>query len=142
MPLHLTIWACLLAAFSPKRFLSFQKDKATIFDIAVATNDNSAFVVHQAFKSSFILVFLSGAFGVFSGIAGGYIFGSASPKCISILQGTGTCILLWGTLFVRGHEITTNKGQSFIEKVNQLIYRTLYCIGTVVLVSSVFLPTA
>ena len=88
------------------------------------------------------MVFLSGAFGVFIGISGGYIFGSASPKCISILQGTGTCILLWGTLFVRGYEITTNKGQSFIEKVNQLIYRTLYCIGTVVLVSSVFLPTA
>jgi hypothetical protein len=141
MPLHLVIWACLLAAFSPKRFLSFQKEKATLFGITAASNDNSAFVVSRAFKLSLMLAFLSGVFGFLSGRIAGLIFGTASPLCISILQGAGACILLWGTLFVRSSEIETYKGQTLVEKVNQLLYRTIYCVGTAILVSSVFLPT-
>ena len=41
-----------------------------------------------------------------------------------------------GTLFVRGWEIQTWTGDSLIEHVNQRIYRSLYCIGTCVIVFS------
>jgi len=141
MPLHLAIWACLLAIFSPKHFLLFQENQAKSLGIPAASNNDSALVICRAFWLSLVLVILSGAFGGFGGLVAGKVFGVASPSLISTLQVTGACILLWGTLFVRGWEIQTYKGHTLIERVNQWLYRALYCTGTAVLVASLIWPT-
>ncbi|PPC93176.1 MAG: hypothetical protein CTY33_09230 [Methylotenera sp.] len=142
MPLHLAIWACLLAIFSPKHFLSFQERQTKLLGITAASDNCSALVIRRAFWLSLLLVILSGIFGGASGLLAGQVFGPASPRLISTLQVIGACILLWGTLFVRGWEIQTYKGHTLIEMVNQWLYRTLYCIGTAVLVASLIWPTS
>lgn len=58
---------------------------------------------------------------------------------VNVLQVMGTSLLLWGTLFVRGWEIQTYSGVSFTERVNQWLYRFLYCIGTAALLCSLAL---
>ena len=50
---------------------------------------------------------------------------------------TGAGLLLWGTLFVRGYDIQTYGGVTLTERVNQWVYRTMYCAGTALLVCSV-----
>lgn len=141
MPLHLATWACLLAIFSPKHFLSFQERQTKLLCITAASDNGSAFVIRRAFWLSLVLVILSGTFGGFSGLVAGQLFGPASLRLIGTLQVIGACILLWGTLFVRGWEIQTYKGHTLIEKVNQWLYRALYCTGTAVLVASLIWPT-
>ncbi len=89
---------------------------------------------------SLILVLVSGVIGAVAGQICGRIFGAASPRCIVLLQVVGASMLLWGTLFVRGWEIQTYKGKTLVERVNQWIYRALYCAGTVILVSSLTWP--
>ena len=56
------------------------------------------------------------------------IFGCATSNSVTALAVIGACLLLWGTLFVRGWEIQTYKGRSLTERVNQWLYRALYCI--------------
>lgn len=142
MPLHLAIWACLLAIFSPKHFLSFQDRQTKLLGITAASDNSSVLVIRRAFWLSLVLVILSSIVGGASGLVAGQIFGPASLRVVSTMQVIGACVLLWGTLFVRGWEIQTYKGRTLIEKVNQWLYRTLYCIGTAVLVASLFWPTA
>ncbi len=142
MPPHLAIWACLLAIFSTKHFLIFQEGHAKMFGIPAASDNASVSVIRRAFWLSLVLVLLSGAIGGFAGFVAGQVFGVASSHLISSLQVIGACILLWGTLFVRGWEIETYVGHTLIERVNQWLYRTLYCIGTAVLVASLIWPTA
>jgi hypothetical protein len=60
----------------------------------------------------------------------------AAAKHITWLQIAGTCLLLWGTLFVRGWDIQSFGGVTLSERVNQWLYRSLYCTGTAALVSS------
>jgi hypothetical protein len=55
---------------------------------------------------------------------------------VGVLQVVGAAILLWATLFVRGWDIQTMGGVSLTERVNQWIYRLLYCLGTTVIVVS------
>ncbi|MHA7968424.1 hypothetical protein [Rhizobium sp. CAU 1783] len=42
----------------------------------------------------------------------------------------GTGILLWATLALQGWSIQSFKGETLTERVNQWIFRTLYCFGT------------
>jgi hypothetical protein len=65
----------------------------------------------------------------------------STPQTVVWLQIVGAGLLLWGTLFVRGWEIQTYSGVVFTERVNQWLYRFLYCTGTSVIVYSLaFLP--
>lgn len=43
-------------------------------------------------------------------------------------------------LFIRGWEIQTHAGVTFTERVNQWIYRFLYCAGTTAIVCSLAWP--
>lgn len=142
MPLHQAIWACLLAIFSPKHFLLFQEGQSKAQGIPAASDNSSVFVIRRAFWLSLVMVISSGALGGFVGLVAGRVLGIASPYLIGTLQVIGACLLLWGTLFVRGWEIQTYKGHTLIERVNQWIYRTLYCVGTAVLVASLIWPAA
>lgn len=78
--------------------------------------------------------------GLSLGLGIGNSLGCSTPKLIAWLQIAGTCLLLWGTLFVRGWNIQTYGGVTLTERVNQWLYRTLYCVGTAVLVSSLAWP--
>ena len=135
--------ACLvwLLLTKPKRFLELQADDSKVLSaVANPEKEEGALVVRRAFFKSFLLVLTSGAVGYVAGIAFGVAAGCASSNLISWLQIAGASLLLWGTLFIRGWEIQTYGGVTFTERVNQWIYRTLYCAGTAVLVCSLAWP--
>jgi uncharacterized membrane protein len=137
MPIHIAVWACLLAIFSPKKFISFQRHHATKLDISIATEDERNIrIINKAFWLSLIIVATSAMIGGIVGLIAGQLFGLASSQVIAVLQVAGACVLLWGTLYVRGWEIETYDKNTFTERINQIIYRTLYCIGTGLLVAS------
>jgi drug/metabolite transporter (DMT)-like permease len=108
--------------------------------IPAAADNNSVNVVSRAFWMSLVLVLVSALIGAAAGMVCGRVLGAASPRAISWLQIVGASMLLWGTLFVRGWEIQTYKGQTLVERVNRWIYRALYCVGTAMLVSSLTWP--
>jgi hypothetical protein len=141
-PFHLAVWACILVIFSPRRFLTLQDQTTKGMGIPAATNDESATVVCRAFWMSLILVTFSALIGAVAGIVFGEVFGAAAHRSISWLQIVGTSLLLWGTIFVRGWEIQTSCGYTLVEMVNRWLYRTLYCVGTAILVCSLTWPQA
>ena len=102
--------------------------------------DSGARLVRNAFLASFGLVVLSGAFGYLAGTAMGALSRCATSTTVAWLQIGGACILLWGTLFIRGWEIQTYDGGSIVERVNQWLYRGLYCVGTALVVYSLAFP--
>jgi uncharacterized membrane protein len=141
MPIHIAVWACLLAIFSPKKFISFQRHHAKKLNILVATEDeNNIHIINKAFWKSLVIVVTSAAIGGIAGLIAGQLFGLASSRLIAVLQVAGACVLLWGTLYVRGWEIATFKKDSFTERINQFLYHTLYCVGTSLLVASLTWP--
>jgi hypothetical protein len=136
MPVHLAVWSCLLAIFSPRRFLEFQERTTKKLGVPAASENNSVFIVSHAFWFALVLVLVSGAVGAVAGLVCGLTLGVASARVITWLQLAGALLLLWGTLFVRGWQIQTYRGQTLIERVNQWIYRAFYCLGTATLVAS------
>jgi hypothetical protein len=132
IPIHLAFWACILAIFAPGQFLGFQKRK----NLLTHAQDTTVRIVFRAFWISLILVFLSGMIGLAAGIALKSLLGTASGHLLQAVQILGTLLLLWGTLFLRGWDIQSWKGETLIERVNQWIFRFLYCAGTAILVGS------
>jgi hypothetical protein len=129
---------CLLLLLAPKRLIEAQESDAKARNNYTehVEREHSAYIVRRAFLYSLLLVMLSGAIGYGSGLALGSWRGCATTKFLVWLQIAGACLLLWGTLFVRGWEIETYCGVTFTERVNQWLYRFLYCVGTAVLVCS------
>jgi len=132
----------LLLLFAPKRFIEIENQ-----DLAARKNYTegsskpaSAEIVRSAFFRSFVLVIVSAAVGFAGGKVVHAIGRCATPETVAWSQIAGAALLLWGTLFVRGWEIQTYSGVRLTERVNQWLYRFLYCIGTAVLVYSVSFP--
>jgi hypothetical protein len=140
MQLLLKVWACILVIVSARRFLAFQRVQAAALGMNPASDDDSAHIVHRAFWLSLLLVVVSALAGAIIGATAGDILGPATVRHIAILQVCGALLLLWGTLFVRGWQIQTYEGKTVIERINQWIYRALYCVGTAVLVASLVWP--
>jgi hypothetical protein len=140
-PFHLAVWACALVLFRPARFRAFEAENTEPLGIPAASNRDSVFLVRRAFWTSLLLVIGSGIVGALAGLVAGYAIGAVSARAIAWMQVIGACLLLWGTLFVRGWELQTYKGLTLVERVNQWLYRGLYCAGTAVLVASVALPS-
>ena len=133
---------CLLLLVRPNRFIEIeQQDIATRFGyIGEATRTHSALAVRGAFFKSLALVLASSAAGYAAGF-GMYAVGRcATTGTITWAQIVGASLLLWGTLFVRGWEIQSYTGVLFTERVNQWLYRGLYCSGTAVVVYSLAFP--
>lgn len=135
------IWLSLLLLFAPARFAKAeQEDNAARNNFSSApSREHSSLKVRRAFFASFLLVVVSAAVGYLLGMALG-TFVCATTKAIGWLQIAGACVLLWGTLFVRGWEIQTYSGVVLTERVNQWLYRFLYCAGTAALVCSLAWP--
>jgi len=136
------VYLCILAVFSPKRFgKENEKDMEILApSFEGAQPEPSANVVFRAFWFSLLLVLLSTGAGYLLAQACLETYGCASSQFTTVLAGIGAAILLWGTLFVRGWQIQTFKGVSLVERVNQWLYRCLYCVGTAVVVCSVSWP--
>lgn len=133
-------YLCLVLLFAPKHFLSLQeKDNELLKVQSKGQREPGAFVVRGAFFKAALLVAISGAVGYAAGLAMA-AFTCAAPKCVMWLQIIGACLLLWGTLFVRGWEVQTYGGLTLTERVNHWIYRGLYCLGTAVVVFSIAWP--
>lgn len=133
---------CVLLLFTPRRFIDVQnKDAKARNDHSTSVErEHGAYIVRRAFIYSLLLVLLSGGIGFGMGLALGTMIGCPAPKLVSWLQIAGAGLLLWGTLFVRGWEIETFCGVTFTERVNQWLYRALYCGGTAVVVCSLSWP--
>jgi len=95
-----------------------------------------AFRVRQAFWASLGLVLSSMAVGFLIGKAVTAASGAVSSAIVTSLQIIGATLLLWGTLFVRGWDIQSFGGVTLTERVNRWIYRSLYWLGTSVIVAS------
>lgn len=125
-----------LLLLRPSCFLELQaEDNAVLNEVKNPTRVEAALVVRRALFASLLLVIASAAAGYVLGALGARV-ACARPETVAWLQIVGTSLLLWGTLFIRGWEIQTHGGITLTERVNQWIYRGLYCVGTAVLVSS------
>ena len=136
------VWLCLLLLLAPSRFIKEQEADS------IARNNykdsyeppHSAYIVRAAFMKSLLLVVAFGAAGYVAGQIMGCMSRCAPSSTIAWLQIVGASVLLWGTLFIRGWEVQTLSGASFTERVNQWLYRMLYCAGTWVVVYSMSFP--
>ena len=134
---------CFLLLFATERFIKEEeRDLANRGNYSgQAEKPHRAHVVRRAFWSSLALVAASAVLG----FVGAWLV-HAAGRCataatVAWLQVGGASLLLWGTLFVRGWEIQTYSGVVFTERVNQWLYRGLYCVGTSIIVYSLAFPS-
>jgi hypothetical protein len=130
-------YLCLLAVLFPKKFITVvesYKEKPSS-----PKDKHSVFIVRRAFWFSLLLMLIFGGVGYATGYVWGQLVGCVNLHTITFIQIAGALFLLWGTLFVRGWEITTWSGVTAVEKVNRWIYRSLCCIGTAIIVFSLAL---
>lgn len=133
---------CVLVLVAPQRLeTAEQQDDALRKTMGPPPKPlHRAFKVQRAFFTSLFLVFASGLAGFGAGTLMGNLGRCAPSSTVAWLQIVGASVLLWGTLFIRGWEIQSYGGVTLTERVNQWIYRTQYCIGTVLVVYSLAFP--
>jgi len=128
---------CVLVIVDPNAFLEEQaRDNERCESLPRPPQIPSAFLVRNAFWSSLGLVVASTVAGFAIGQGYSRWIGAVSAAGIRSSQIVGAMILLWGTLFVRGWDIQTWAGTNLAERVNQWIFKGLYCIGTAIIVFS------
>lgn len=129
---------CCLLIFAPSKFQAQWeqdlRDRNNYTERSATVNPVHA--VRSAFWTSLVLVLVFSALGFIAGKLMGVAGRCATPNTISTAQVIGAGVLLWGTLFVRGWEVQSYSGVQFPERVNQWIYRGLYCIGTAIMIYS------
>jgi len=133
---------CVLLLFSPSRFKKIERadQEARNNYSEQAEPLHRADIVRAAFFKSFALVLGFSTLGYSFGTLMQLLGRCATPETVVLSQIIGAGLLLWGTLFVRGWDILSFSGVQFSERVNQWLYRTLYCIGTAVFVYSLSFP--
>jgi len=134
------IYLCSLAVFYPKKFIKEEQGDNTIRKnfppVKEEEREPDIYKITRAFWHSLCLIILSVFFGGLVGLVLLYFFNQPSSLIITFLQIGGVCLLLWGTIFIRGWEIQTFSGVTLTERVNQWIYRSLYCLGTCIIICS------
>jgi hypothetical protein len=132
---------CLTVLFAPERMPAEDaRDAEDRKQLGPRAQEHSAYAVRRAFFQSLLLVLASGSLGYVAGVAMQHAGRCATQSTVAWLQIAGACVLLWGTLFIRGWEILTYGGVTPTERVNQWLYRTLYCTGTALVVYSLAFP--
>jgi len=132
------IYLCFLLLFAPRKFKTEENEDNKIRNDRTDQQQKecSASIVRRAFWTSLALVIISSLLGGVIGCVLSKTIGCAESIVISGLQVGGAMALLWGTLFIRGWEIETWAGVTLTERVNQWLYRFLYCVGTTIIVLS------
>jgi hypothetical protein len=136
---------CVLAICHPSKFAALESADNAVLDATTdAPHIANVLQIRNALKNSLFLVLAATAFGLFFGCILRCAYGSAGTNTVAVLQAVGALILLWATLAVRGWDILTNCAVTYSERVNQWIYRFLYCLGTSIVVCSLVwqVPTA
>lgn len=130
----LKIWEAIkvlfLFLFAPKGFIKHEGSLEDNHD------KHGVYILRRAFYYSLLLIFISGVMGFTIGIILSIVYPNPRSTYIISSQIIAVLLLLWATLAVRGWDIQTWGGNTLTEKVNQWIYRTLYIIGTTILVVS------
>jgi hypothetical protein len=129
-------YLCALAFFAPSKFDKIEKDDAEKIESDPNVTAPRILAVRRAFVGSLVLVVISSVIGVAFGYASCKVVGK-SEFWIGFLQISGAGLLLWATLAVRGWEVQTFANTTLTERVNQWLFRSLYCIGTALLVLTV-----
>ena len=132
------IYLCCLAIINPKKLIKEEEnDKEVRKNFPPAgQKEHHIYVVRRAFWHSLGFIILSALLGGLAGLSLHYNFTQPGSHLIAFLQVLGACLLLWGTLFIRGWEIQTYCDVTLTERVNRWIYRILYCTGTSIIVCS------
>jgi hypothetical protein len=134
------IYLCFLAVFYPKKFIKEEQNDNAIRKnfppIQEEESKHGIYKITRAFWSALGLIILSAFFGGSAGLFLFRTFNQPDSIVITSFQIIGACLLLWGTLFIRGWEIQTYCGVTMTERVNQWIYRILYCLGTSIIICS------
>ena len=136
IPFIKVVQICFFAVFRPSRLIELEKENVAEIENSPVDNEPRVKKVHNAFWASFILIILFSVIGSAIGLLLKCFYGAPSSLAVNTLQIIGAGLLLWGTLFVRGFEIESYCCVTLGERVNQWLYRTLYCIGTAVIISS------
>ena len=140
-PLH-ALQLCIFGAFSPNRLIAAERadeEARKHSPQPKLPEEHRAVKVRRAVWESLVWVLSSIAAGYFGGLLLGTFSGQATSALIQALQVLGVTVLLWATLFVRGWDIQSWGGVTLTERVNQWIYRLLYCFGTSAIVASLAL---
>ena len=131
------IYLCVLAICRPAKFEQLENvDNAVLNASPKAPHIQNVLQIRSALLNSLLLVLVAAAVGLLLGCVLRCVCGPASPNTVAILQVFGALILSWATLAVRGWDILTHVAVTYSERVNQWIYRFLYCLGSTVLVWS------
>ena len=131
------IYLCFLALFKPKQFIEEEKnDNALLNSPSSPEEGPNIYIVRKALLFSLGLIILFAILGAVVGLFLRYKFNNPTQYIVSLLQIGGACLLLWGTLFVRGWQIQTYGGISLSERFNRWIYRALYLLGTSLIICS------
>lgn len=126
---------CLKVLFLPHQMEEEDKNDAQLRQSmggSPAIAPHRAILVQRAFFSSFALVFTSGLLGYGAGKLMEELGRCAESTTTSWLQISSAAILLWATLFIRGWDIQSFGGVTPTERVNQWLYRSMCCMGTVI----------
>ena len=136
------VYLCILLLVCPKKFVRLEEEDNRKRENQPKEKNPvpRALIVRGAFFKSLFLVLFSVAVGALVALGLQKILESPSSDMITILQIVAALLLLWGTLFIRGWEILSWGGVTFTERVNQWIYRSLYCLGTAIIVLSLVWP--
>jgi hypothetical protein len=135
-PVHLAIYATLLALISPKHFLLFEERVTKPLGIPAASDNNSVNVVSRGFRAALVLVLAAVTFGWLVGLSLSRWFGPATPKGVNVLQIGGAAVCLLATIYLRGSAIGTYDRETLIERVDRWIYCAGYFLGTAAVVTS------
>lgn len=135
---------CAFAMFCPRKLAESERgDEETRKGLPQPPppQEPRAFKVRRALWTSLILVLCSILVGYGAGATLRSLGSPATSKLVGGLQVAGATLVLWATLFVRGWDIQTIGGVTLTERVNQWLYRSLYCLGTGAVVASLALAT-
>jgi hypothetical protein len=136
VPVHLAIYATLLAIVSPKHFLQLEERMTKPLGIPAASESNNVYVVSRGFRAALVLVLAAVVFGALVGLSLSRWFGRPTRWEINGLQVAGAAVLLLVTIYFRGPAIETWKRETLIERVDRWIYCTGYVLGTAAVVTS------
>jgi hypothetical protein len=138
LPFLKIVHLCFLAIVNKRQFIKEENKDNEIRSRYPPEEEkpHGIYIVVKAFWKSLFVIISSAIVGAILGFMLRFYFFDPSSIMISMLQIIGACLLLWGTLFIRGWEIQTYCSVTLTERINQLLYRGLYCLGTIIMICS------
>jgi len=128
-------WYVLLLIFNTQKFIEIEiKHDQELPDLNENFAPPRAVILKNSLLLSLFIVLSAGILGFFISLGILFYNYELTRNGIVILQISSALFLLWGTLFLRGWEIQSYIGETLTERINQFIYRSLYFIGTVLIV--------